>query len=347
MHFQQILDRHAGGISKLSLAQLPTPLQPLSRLTAQLRSNNPNSPKIWVKRDDLSGQLLSGNKVRKLEYTLAYALDQGANAIITAGGVQSNHCRATAAACAQLGLRCDLILRGESPAIADGNLLLDKLLGAHLHTIPPRQYYDQLDNYVAELQSELTQQGLSPWYIPVGASDGYGVWGYLQAADELLDQASIQDIQLDACVMATGSGGTAAGLSLGMQLFAGNNVQVFAYNVCDDARYFEQKSRQDIQAWQALFDPEHHLEIDLANLPLHIVDGFVGEGYGKASRSVYRRIKQLAGLEGVVLDPVYTAKAFDGFSQHLLAGQYDHFENVVFMHTGGLFGVFPHRELLF
>ena len=280
---------------RLSLAQLPTPLQPLDRLSEWLGGET----RLWVKRDDLTGSVLSGNKVRKLEFTLAQAIEDGCDTIITCGGVQSNHCRATALLCAQLGLRCQLILRGAEPAVGDGNLLLDQLAGADIEFHSARYYQSNLDTLLAAAKQRSDDAGHPAFVVPTGASDGIGVWGYLMAAQELQQDFSRLGIAPEHIVCATGSGGTQAGLTLGAQLL-NLQSQVWGVNVCDDEAWFLNKVRADIADWRERYSPE----FDLDSLDTRVIDGYVGAGYAIADEAVFQTIATVARLEGLILDPV-------------------------------------------
>ena len=323
--------------SKLSLALLPTPFQRLERLSRHL-----GGPTIWVKRDDLSGSMLSGNKVRKLEYTLAHALSTQYDMLITCGGLQSNHCRATAFAGAQLGLPVALVLRGDPGDIADGNLLLDRLAGAKIHCYPSAIYQQQLPGLLQQAAAHYQQQGYKPYIIPTGASDGVGVWGYFAAAHELQRDFQQHNIAPELIVTATGSGGTQAGLTLGCDYF-GLGCKVVGMAVCDDSAYFRAKVRADIDAFLTQFghclggNGTHSVDV-ITN------DHYIGEGYGLASNEVLKTIAQLAGEEGIALDPVYSGKAFYGLINEIKAGHLAGVKDVVFIHTGGNFGLFPYRE---
>ncbi len=321
---------------RLPLAQLPTPLQPLDRLSEWLGEG----VRLWVKRDDLTGSVLSGNKVRKLEFTLAQALQDGCDTIITCGGVQSNHCRATALLCAQLGLRCHLILRGAEPDVGDGNLLLDQLAGAQIEFHPARFYQSNLDSLLNAAKQRSDDAGHPAFIIPTGASDGIGVWGYLMAADELRQDFARAAIAPQHIVCATGSGGTQAGLTLGARLL---NLpsQVWGVNVCDDEAWFLNKVRQDVADWRDRYQPD----FDLASLDTRVIDGYVGAGYAMADEAVFETIASVARLEGLILDPVYTGKAFHGLLNELRRGRLTG-SDLVFVHTGGTFGLFPQRDQL-
>lgn len=296
-------------------------------------------PRIWVKRDDLTGSVLSGNKVRKLEFSLAQAQVDGCDTVITCGGLQSNHCRATALLCAQLGLKCHLLLRGEPSGHADGNLLLDRLAGAEIHCYPARQYQRQLSDLLRQWQQHYQDLGRRAFVIPTGASDGIGVWGYFSACSELKADFARANISPQHIVCATGSGGTQAGLTAGAHWY-GLNAQVWGVNVCDDETWFLNKVAADLADWQARYQPP----LDPAALSVKVIDGYVGPGYAVAEPDIYQCIAEIAALEGLVLDPVYTGKAFFGMLQEIGAGRFGHQGDIVFVHTGGVFGVFPHKE---
>jgi len=324
--------------ARLQLARLPTPLQPLERLSALL-----GGPRVWVKRDDLTGCADSGNKIRKLEFTLAEVQAQGADTVVTLGGVQSNHCRATALLCARLGLRCHLLLRGEPPAgDADGNLLLDELCGARLSFFRPARFQQEREAIIAECVAEHRAAGHHPFVIPIGASDEIGLWGYIAATGELLEDFDRAGIRPRHIVCATGSGGTQGGLTLGTALLR-PGLQVWGINVCDDAAWFHAKITADIAAWHR----RYRAVSVLPELAINTIEGYVGPGYGRATAEVFATIRQLAQLEGIVLDPVYTGKAFHGLCEEIRRGRFAGSEDIVFVHTGGIFGLFPQRDQLF
>lgn len=320
---------------RLSLIHGPTPLMPLRRLSAQL-----NGPTIWVKRDDLTGCAVSGNKIRKLEFTLAAALEQGCDTIITCGGVQSNHCRTTALLCAQLGLKCHLLLRGaEQPA--DGNLLLDKLAGAEITFYPESEYRARAGHIFDEWMDHYRALGATPFSVPVGASDGIGAWGYIAACEELAVDFARHQIKPRYIVTATGSGGTQAGLTIGSHLHQ-LGTEVHAINVCDDEQYFIDKVSDDIEQWRQWYQQP----LSASDLSIHVIDGYVGPGYAKATQAVFGTIQRLARTEGLILDPVYTGKAFHGLIDQIEKGRFADSDDIVFIHTGGIFGLFPQRDQL-
>ncbi len=334
---------------RISLGQTPTPLQPLRRLQAEL-----GGPLIWVKRDDLTGSVLSGNKVRKLEFIAAKAMAEGYDALVTCGGTQSNHCRATALVAAQLGLKCHLILRDDGisrsrddrPLELAGNRLLDQLSGAECTVVRRDRYFSELDQLFVQVIDDYAACGVKALKIPTGGSDATGVWGYFAACEELAADFKRHDIQPSAIVCATGSGGTQAGLTAGAAYF-NLAAEVYGVNVCDDEAWFLDKVSQDISDWQS--DYAEFSAAKPQKYSINVIDGYVGDGYGRANSSVYATIKQLASTEGLVLDPVYSGKAFGGLLTEIESGRFSGLDddcNLVFIHTGGIFGLFPYANSL-
>lgn len=322
--------------AKLDLAQTPTPLQSLDRLSAAF-----GGPRIWIKRDDLTGAIEGGNKIRKLEYILAKVISEGYDTVITCGGLQSNHCRATAALTARLGLSCHLILRGNEPDHADSNNLLDQMLGASIDYYPAKQYFAELNQLFCRKTDDYSLAGKRAYCIPTGASDAVGLWGYIDASQELKADFIEHNINPEHIICATGSGGTQAGLTLGAEIFK-LNTTVWGVNVCDDEQYFYDKVIADIDDWKL----RYKFNIDTTNIIPRTLDGYVGEGYGLAGDEVIDLINMLAKLEGIVLDPVYTGKALYGMLEELKKGRFDNSKNIVFIHTGGALGLFPFKDRL-
>ena len=316
---------------RIELAHTPTPLQYLPRASGKWGRGH----RLWVKRDDLTGCALSGNKVRKLEFIAAHAIDNGYDTLITCGGLQSNHCRATALAGAQLGLKVHLLLRGNEPDEWEGNFLLDQLAGAEVSCYPKQQYVQEIGDLFQHWQAHYERAGRKALAVPTGGSDGIGVWGYIAACAELAAQFVQHDIEQAHIVSATGSGGTQAGLTMGTQLHA-LPATVWGVNVCDDEDYFKRKVAQD--AADLLTRYPHVPAVDLEP---RVLDGYVGRGYAVADAPIFELIATLARLEGLVLDPVYTGKAFAGMVAEIEAGRFDGCRDIVFVHTGGIFGVFP------
>ena len=319
---------------KLSLARLPTPFHLLSRL-----SNRIGSHRVWIKRDDLSESVSSGNKIRKLEFIFAAAIASGCDTIITCGGLQSNHCRATAALGARLGIKVHLVLRGEPTKVADGNLLLDQLFGATISYYSVKEYVANLESILNHHQQNYAAQGHKAWITRTGASDGVGIWGYIHACEELKQDFKHANIKPKHIVCASGSGGTQAGLTVGAKAY-NLEAQIHGIAVCDNEQYFLDKVNQDIDEWQ-----QRYGTWPIRNqLSLSVIDDYIGPGYGMADQEIYSLIADIAEGEGILLDPVYTGKAFYGLLHELKRGRFGDSGDIVFIHTGGSFGLFPHKE---
>ncbi len=324
--------------SRIRLAQTPTPLQALDRISEQL-----GGPRIWIKRDDLTGSALSGNKIRKLEFVVAQALEEGCDTLITCGGLQSNHCRATAIVGAQLGLNVCLILREEGSAEPDGNLLLDHLVGANIKVIPRRNYFKNLNQYFEQYSQEYIAEGSKPFSIPTGASDEIGIWGYIGACEELKKDFSDNNISPRFIVCASGSGGTQAGLTAGAAMQKLGS-EVIGFAVCDDENYFIKKVNEDLSAWYQRYGLNNKIDCDINKLKISVNDNYIGPGYAQAEQEIFNTINYVAKTEGIFLDPVYTGKAFHGLMSEIKAGNFSNQSDVVFVHTGGVFGLFPQRK---
>lgn len=321
---------------QINLAKLPTPVQLLRRLSEKY------GVELYVKRDDQSGIALSGNKIRKLEFVLADALAQKADTVITCGGVQSNHCRATAIAAAMLGLDCRLLLRTPDPSnppLLEGNILLDRMAGADIIWITPDEY-KQRDELMDSEAASLKASGRSAYTIPEGASNALGALGYVRAMEELVNDITTTLGGANrpcTIITAAGSGGTSAGLILGAKIFD-VNARIAGVNVCDDREYFV-RAIGDI-CEQAIVD--YHLDIDFnRRRDVEIIDGYVGLGYALSQTEELELICEVARTEGIFLDPVYTGKAFFGMIQELKRDPKCFGERIIFVHTGGIFGLFP------
>lgn len=315
---------------RVALARAPTPLERLSRTSAALGAE------IWVKRDDLTGLELSGNKVRKLELLCADALDRGADTLITCGGVNSNHARATAVAAARLGLGCHLVLRGEDRAPPAGNLLLDRLVGAGVTFITLAEWQHR-DRLMAELAGKLEVEGKRPYVIPEGGSNALGSLGYARAVPELLEQAEASGLAVRRVVHAVGSGGTTAGLALGLAAAGRSDIDVLGVAVCDDAAYFDAKIAGILDEALARGDIDAELR---AAARWRILEGHKGRGYALSTPEELADYVALARREGLFVDPVYTGKAYRGLLAEARAGCLEGI--TVFLHTGGMFELFAH-----
>jgi D-cysteine desulfhydrase len=320
---------------RVTLARLPTPLEPARVFSARL------GVPLWWKRDDLTGAELSGNKVRKLEFLLADAEANGADTVITCGGEQSNHCRATALAAARRGLRSVLLLRVPNPAAPpppEANSLLGRLAGAEIRYVSPEQYRRRDEIFRAVLD-ELRGRGRRPYAIPEGGSNAVGAWGYIQAVAELYTQLGGAPATL---VYAAGSGGTGAGIELGLRRMGWTGARAIGFAVCDDRVTFQTQ----IAAIAAEANARFHLNIELDPASIDIVDGYVGPGYAATTPEMLATIVEVARAEGIVLDPVYTGKAFFGLLREVAMGNAAIKGDVVFIHTGGIFGLLPFADRL-
>uniref|UniRef100_A0A1D1Y470 D-cysteine desulfhydrase n=1 Tax=Anthurium amnicola TaxID=1678845 RepID=A0A1D1Y470_9ARAE len=319
-----------------NLGHLPTPIH---------KWNLPNLPEgteVWIKRDDLSGMQLSGNKVRKLEFLLADAVAQGADCIITVGGIQSNHCRATAVAARYLNLDTYLILRtakrlvNEDPGLA-GNLLVERLVGAHVELISREEYAEIGSMVLANLLKErLVKEGRRPYVIPVGGSNSLGTWGYIEALREIEQQVqkACGEFYFDDIVLACGSGGTVAGLSLGSWL-SNLKAKVHAFSVCDNPDYF-------YSFVQGLLDG---LQAGLSSRDLVNIKDAKGLGYAMSTTDELTFVKEIAEITGVILDPVYSGKAAYGMLKDMAKNPTTwKGRKVLFIHTGGLLGLYDKAE---
>jgi len=319
---------------KLPLAQLPTPIQKLTRLGNELGVKN-----LYVKRDDLTGLGMTGNKVRKLEFLLAEALRMKATGVMTCGATQSNHARATAVAAIQLGLKPYLVLRGRKFEISEGNLFLDKILGADIQFITPQEY-QKVNSLMERKAKQLQRKGERIYVIPEGGSNEFGAPGYIEAMREIRGQEKKLGKAFDYYVAAIGSGGTLAGMILGKQIYRMPG-RVIGVNVCDNAEYFEKKIQGIIdRARKYLRLPKGRGKTD----DICIFDGYVGEGYSIPYEGNLQLIKEIARTEGIFLDPVYTSKAFYGMIQEIQKGVLDKKANILFLHSGGVFGLLAQRE---
>ena len=314
---------------RIKRARLPTPVEPARRLSHKL------GIELLVKRDDLTGSSLSGNKIRKLEFLFADAAAQGADTVITCGGEQSNHCRATAIAAAELGLRSYLLLRTDNPKeppAAEANILLDRLVGAEIRWVTREEYKRRVQLFT-EVQGQLLAQARKSYVIPEGGSNAVGAWGYVGCVEELAKELGDAPLTL---VYAAGSGGTGAGIILGIKLL-GLPWRAVGINVCDDKAYFVEAIGEIVEAaikrWL--------LPIEFDRGEIEILDGYVGVGYAKSRPEELATIRDVARTEGLILDPVYTGKAFHGMARELERDKRAFGERVCFIHTGGIFGLFP------
>jgi len=317
--------------NRISLANLPTPLIPLERLGREL-----GGAALWIKRDDLTGLEVSGNKVRKLEYVAADAIARGCDTLVTEGTCQSNHCRATAAVCARLGLQSVLLFRPLPPAEIQGNHLLDLLFGAQTRCYTREELKANKQQILDGVLDELRAAGRRPRWTPAGASEPLGCWGYISAMAELGSQ--LRDAGSGECdvVVAVSSAGTYAGALLGKLMHRLDGVEFWGVPVSDDVAYHTAEIGKLCRAAIAEFD----LPVQFDDSLMKFVPGYVGEGYAIPYPEAIEAVRLLARSEAIVLDPVYTAKAFCGLLDAVRARRWGFERPVVFLHTGGLFSNF-------
>ena len=317
-------------IERIPLANLPTPIESLPRLSRIL-----GGPQLFIKRDDLTGLGMGGNKTRKLEYLAADALSKAAKTLISTGAVQSNHCRQVAAAAAKLGLGCQLILAGEEPTEAQGNLLLDKLSGAQI-------FFTSKANRDRELQERFAQaelSGLKPYLIPYGGSNPIGALGYLNAMRELSEQG----LEPDWIVFASSSGGTQAGLILGAHL-TGFKGKILGISIEYNSDHFS------AQISDLVNQTAEEMGCDWSVTPKEVLinDSYCQAGYGVLTSAEIEAVKLFARTEGILLDPVYTGRAAAGLIDLIRKGFFEPEEKILFWHTGGAPALFaePYNQSL-
>lgn len=309
---------------RIPLGILPTPLYKLENLSRELGKN------LYIKRDDMTGTALGGNKIRKLEFLLADARDQGADVVLTAGGPQSNHAVLTAACAARLGMKAILVLKKRG-VLTEGNLILDHIFGADVRFVDTDSYKDVYAE-MERIMEELRREGHTPYFIPVGGSVPIGCLGYVSCAREIARQAEALQVSFDAIVSATGSGGTYSGLTLGAKLFLPGTRSI-GIGVCDDP--FEEIARQLTAETAALLACEN--PVGEEDIHIHYQ---IGPGYAQSSPEGQEAVYRLARSEGILVDPVYTGKALAGLFALLDQGAFDGDENILFLHTGGAGALF-------
>jgi D-cysteine desulfhydrase len=321
--------------ARISLAQLPTPIVELKHVAREL-----GVPKILMKRDDLTGLEVSGNKIRKLEYVVADALATGCNSLVTHGGFQSNHCRATAAIGARLGLRVRLLLRSAEPNPAnEGNLFLDRLFGAEISMHSPEEYNNRRAAMIEGTMDAEKRAGRKPYFFPVGASIPLGCWGYVRCFAEMVEQLG-RETKVDV-FSAVSSAGTHTGLMLGRALLKCDNWRVTGIPVSDSRAYFQKELRDLERATNEAFD----LGLSESQTPIELIDRFIGEGYAIPYPAAVETVKLLARSEGILLDPTYTAKGMTGMLETIRRGGVRAGAIPIFIHTGGAFGLLARRDL--
>ena len=316
-------------VPRLELAITPTPLQETPRLAAAIGLD-----RLLVKRDDNTGLALGGNKARKLEYLVAEAAGAGADVLVTLGAPQSNHCRSTAAAARAVGMDAHLVFSGDPVDELQGNLVLDRLFGATWSFAGDQPVAERM----ATVAEELRSNGRQPYVIPGGGSNGLGALGYVRCAFELVSQLAVRGDRPRYVICAGGSCGTLSGLTLGMAL-AGSDAQVVGVSISHSVPDRVARTRE-LMAESCI-----RLGVELPDAVPVVWEAYVGAGYGMATALSRRALESAARSEGLVLDPVYTAKAFGGLIGEVEAGRLKHEELVVFIHTGGTPALFADPTL--
>ncbi len=329
---------HLSRYPRLHFAHLPTPLEPMQRISEAL-----GGPNLWIKRDDCTGLSSGGNKTRKLEFLMADAVEQKADTIITQGATQSNHARQTCAIAAKLDLECHILLEDrtgyDDEAYAhNGNVLLDQLHGASISVRPANS---DMNAEMEQLAMQLRDDGKKPYIIPGGGSNEVGALGYVNAAFELTHQANERSLHIDHLLHATGSAGTQAGLVLGMEAM-NSGIPVYGISVRAQKQQQEENVYGLVQRTAAFMGYSPNL---VAREKVVANSDYVGPGYGLPTDAMVEAVKMLAQYEGILLDPVYSGKGFSGLIDLVRKGHFKKGENVVFLHTGGSVSLFAYPNI--
>ncbi len=327
-----------GKLKRIRIANLPTPIEKAFNLSETLGVN------VWFKRDDYTGIGLWGNKARKLEFLIADVLDKGCDTIITSCGIQSNWARMVVAVANKFRLKTYLILRTaqfkDIPKEYDGNLLLDYILGADIKMVK-LGIDEESTQAIDELYSELKSRGCKPYVIPAGGETALGALGYYKAFMEILYQAEEMDLNFNYIIHATGGGATQAGLVLGLKS-TGLKTRVIGINV---GAYSGERLRRNVVNFANEAAEIMDLNVKVNENEAMVINDYTFGGYGLASREVIEAIKLAAHTEGVILEPVYTGKAMVGLVDLAKRKMIKNDDNVLFIHTGGVPGIFPYRHL--
>jgi len=312
-------------IPRFRLVNLNTPIEPLKRLGRTI----PGAPQLWIKRDDLTGYLGGGNKLRKLEYVIADALSRGATTIVTTGSITSNLARNTALIAKRLGLNCELILSGGNPESARANWRVAEMLGVKIHSVAAS--YERPAR-MKEVARELEERGECVYQIPLGASDEVGSFGMVAAFEELGIQQLELGKQFDAIVFATSSGGTQAGLEVGKRLFNYRNLRLLGVSADDPASLIKENVLKAVGPMLSMLGK---VDVPAAD-ELFVDDNFIGEGYAISTEESRAAAQLFAETEGILLDPVYVSKAAAGLLAYCREGRFKPTDKVLFWHTGGV-----------
>jgi len=336
------MEKHRGGsaaerffraIPRLSLIAPSTPIE----RCGFLREAVPGAPEIFIKRDDHQSFFCGGNKLRKLEYIMADVLRSKATTVITVGGIHSNHARITAQVARSLGLKCVLVLNGGEPARESGNYLIDRRLGIEIHHVGNRA---DREPTMKEIARSLDAKGERVYTIPLGSSNDLGSLGMTAAFGEVLGQQRAMDVSFDTIVVASSSGGTQAGLEVGKRVFGANAVHILGISPDDPAESIKASIRKAMIPMLETLG----LEIPGEDIPLTVDDAYIGRAYGVPSPESEEASRLFAEEGGILLDPVYTAKAAAALLAYCRLGRFDASERVLFWHTGGLLNLFDEQQ---
>jgi D-cysteine desulfhydrase len=312
-------------IPRQRLINLNTPIERLDRL----RRSIPGAPQLWIKRDDLTGYLGGGNKLRKLEYVMAHAISLGTTTVLTTGSITSNLARTTALVARRFGLKCELILSGGDPEAARANWRVAELLNVKLHRVATS---DQRASRMHEVARELEQHGERVYQIPLGASNEIGSFGMVAAFEELGIQQLELGVQFDAIVFATSSGGTQAGLEVGKRLFNYRDLRLLGISADDPFDVIKENVFKAVGPMLSILGKSEAPSWG----ELHVDDNFVGEGYAMPTKASQEAVQLFADTEGILLDPVYTSKGAAGLLAYCREGRFKETDRVLFWHTGGV-----------
>jgi L-cysteate sulfo-lyase len=325
------------GFSRKKLFDSPTPIQRLQRLERELETK----VRLYVKRDDLMGLGGGGNKLRKLEFLLGDAISQGSDTFITIGGLQSNHARLSAAAAAHTGMSCELALtqvvpRDDEAYRRNGNVLLDEIFGAKIHLLSGTE--NALD-FATDRAKVLKSEGRRPYLVGSGGSSPVGCLGYANCAVEIMEQEQGIESGFTQIIVPNGSSGTHAGLAAGFASVGMNPARISSYAVLNPVEETQMSTYELAKAALALIDPTKSIDSDA----IHVSDDQLGEGYGIPTSAMLDAVRIMARTQGLLLDPVYTGKAFAGILAAVRSGTYKPGETILFLMTGGLPGLFAYQ----
>lgn len=328
--------REFDNIPRINLTNLPTACNKMSNVTSLV-----GGPDLYIKRDDVMELAHGGNKTRKLEYALAEALNNDAKAVVTQGGLQSNHVRQTCSGAAKVGLECHVVLSNpvpemEAELMGSGNFLMDQLMGANIYIAE-----DGRGPLVEQVLAELTATGKNPYNIPAGASNGIGSLGYMNAARELIGQWDDMGINPSHIFTATGSCGTQSGLLMGLRYFGNTDTKVIGISVSSTSERLEQRNREVLNM---ICDETGIAKDFIRDEDIVVIDDYLGEGYGRPTAAGISAIRTIGENEGIILDPVYTGKGMSAMLDLIKNNKLENAKDVVFLHTGGAPAIHPYAE---